>query len=217
MTKIFYDFEATSLSRDCDPISVGLVAVTNNVIKTFYAEFNDYNTKKCDKWVIDNIVSKMVFSNCSVYYSFNENTIQKYDHINLKADKESVKTVINKWLSQFNNVEFYADNDLIDRPLLVDLIADWDYNIENVWLEDNQEVQVHKVGIPLYQPNINYDKFFDLNTLFSCKAIDTDINREVFAIGHSNNYPEWLNATNKHNSLFDAYIAFMCYEKLIRL
>lgn len=73
-TKIFYDFEATSISRDADIVSVGLVAVTlieegyrfekdihykNEEIKTFYAEFHDFSLDKSDEWVKENIIKKI--------------------------------------------------------------------------------------------------------------------------------------------------------------
>jgi hypothetical protein len=48
---------------------------------------------------------------------------------------------------------------------------------------------------------------FDLSSLFKIKGIDPDISREEFS---------GVNGKNKHNSLFDAKVIKLCYEKLIK-
>ena len=47
----------------------------------------------------------------------------------------------------------------------------------------------------------------DICTLFKVKGIDPDISREEFS---------GVNSKNKHNSLFDAKVIKLCYEKLIK-
>jgi hypothetical protein len=58
-------------------------------------------------------------------------------------------------------------------------------------------------------PKLIYYIPFDICTLFKIKGIDPDISREEFA----ENKPD--GKLQKHNSLWDAMIIKMCYEKLM--
>ena len=59
-TKIFYDFEATSVSREAQPVSLGIIAVQNDkFLSSFYCEFTDFEIEFCDDWVKENIVGKL--------------------------------------------------------------------------------------------------------------------------------------------------------------
>ena len=235
-TRIFYDFEATSISRDADMVSVGLVAVTEiydsricdgnddktkgyyNEIKTFYAELTDYDLGKCDNWIINNIVNKLQFDNFE-YWLDDSN---KNSYI-LKQNTLNISIELKQWLSQFEEVEFWADFDVIDKPMLIDLIGEWEIVINRDYGVDN-----HKIGLPKHLPNIRYDQFFDLHTLFKIKGIDTDINREIFGLGEGvfegvptfehyiNEFEELGITPDTHNALWDAYVSYLCYTKLMK-
>lgn len=263
-TIIFYDYESTSVARDADPISLGLLAVTEipveqtwnedtnsktgwssdgswyssingdfimegndgsiinikfdkyynpikgsyRIIKSFYSEFTDYNIDKCSDWVKENVISKLC-----LYEGMKDFNLDLYKDLTVfKGANDIISHNLKHWLSQFEDVCFIADFDVIDKPMLIDLIADWDYNTIQHWGESSPPVLLgerkYKIGLPKYPTNIRYDQFFDLHTMFWLKGIDTDISREEFA-GITNN--------NKHNSLADAYTAWECYKKLMKI
>ena len=266
-TIIHYDFEATSVARDCDPISIGLVAVTKTYkcnrkgcnivkdvewlddicdclegriveevnIKSFYGEFVDYNIDKCDQWVKDNIVDKL-----NLPYPLPYPT--DFTHQTIKGTQQEVFTYLKEWLSQFESIEFFADYDVIDKPLLIDLIANWDKQAFNefdekleykycgkshklrpvdsegyYYYENQDDCVAYKVGLPKHLYNIQYYDFYDLHTIFKLKGIDPDINRRVYAFGYeSDSYPvpDWLEGS-VHNALYDAYVNMLCYDKLM--
>lgn len=256
-TLIFYDFEATSVSRDADPISMGLVVVTptwdisNNketqTIRTFYAEFNDYSLNKCDDWVKENVVDKLQLpkpnSGEEEYNSITRSkdvpvgtSIYKGYSQTLRGTKEDIGIELKQWLSQFENPIFIGDFDVIDKPMLIDLITDWNYSnpcgfISNsaCHYEENKRAYVcdkcndvkekdcqYKIGLPKHLPNIKYFDFYDLHTMFFMKEIDPDTDRELFVFGDQENpsLPSWLEGKTKHNALYDAYITYLCYNKI---
>lgn len=215
-TRIFYDFEATSVARDTDPISIGLVAVTekykplHNVtdgleIKTFYAEFDDFNIDKADNWVKENVINKLKFNN------------QKDDYWNVisegcvecKGNFDLIKLGLISWLSQFESIEFWADYDTIDKPMLVDLISEWTYNYVTLG-------NVVKVGLPKHLSNVAYYDFYDLHTVFKIKGIDPDINRVDYSEVISKELPHNFILPSNHNALYDAYVSYQCYNKLMK-
>lgn len=244
-TIIFYDFEATSVSRDADPISLGMVAViekytlnddTKEVIgvyqeiKTFYAEFTDFSLDKCDDWVKENIVDKLLgsFDKGKTHVATDTHTKDNKLIFNKLIDIQSIVSAhLKNWLSQFEQVEFWADFDVIDKPMLIDLIADWDYNEQrfNTVLTVDPPIYrpafKHKVGLPKHLDNIKYYDFYDIHTLFKIKNINPDTDREQYAFSngegmgaHIQNLNDLGISHKKHNALFDSYINWKCYEKL---
>jgi hypothetical protein len=72
---LYFDFEFTSLSPDAQPISLGIVSddinktlmppcdvyhESVNYSKSFYAEFTDFDINRCDDWVKENVVGKLI-------------------------------------------------------------------------------------------------------------------------------------------------------------
>ena len=235
-TICFYDLESTSVARDADMISVGLVAVTDTdstnmlgerqrKIKTLYAEFDDFNINKCDDWVKENIVGKLYLETAG-YSNLDKHITKKpFDDVlnntrfEMKGSKEVVSFMLKKWLSQFESVEFWCDFGVIDAPMLIDLIADWDYqnNKKDVILDfKNATGTKYKVGLPKHLPNVAYYDFYDIHTLFKFKGIDPDINREDFSEVFGGDIPLIMEPTGgKHNPLWDAYVTWKCYDKIM--
>jgi len=152
MTKIFFDTEFTGLKQDADLISIGLVSECG---KTFYAEFTDYNFVKCDDWIFENIIKKLVFNDYpkSGIIISNDPAVFR-----MKANSLSIKEQLEKWFSQFDKVEIWSDCLAYDWVLFCGLFG-------------------HAFNIP---KNIYYIPF-DICTLFKIKGIDPDINREEYA------------------------------------
>jgi hypothetical protein len=113
----------------------------------------------------------------------------------MKSTINSVKKHLEKWLSQFEQVEMWSDCLSYD------------------WVLFNQ-IFGHAFTIP---KNVYYIPF-DICTLFKVKGIDPDISREEFVgsmieVNDSRN----CGVGAKHNALWDAYIIRECYTKLINL
>lgn len=182
MKKIFFDCEFTGLHQNTTLISIGLVADCG---KTFYAEFNDYDKNQIDEWIEKNIINKLKFNDRSVVY--NSPTVMT--NVGLKKDTLGVRTQLNRWLAQFEEmIEMWSDCLAYDWVLFCQL-----------W------------GHALKVPEDIYYIPFDICTLFKIKGIDPDVNREDF-VGNI----AWLaGEEEKHNSLWDALIIKACYEKLI--
>jgi hypothetical protein len=195
-------------------------------IKTFYSEFTDYSLDKCDQWVRENVIGKLKYphakTNCVEVISDNRMNLE------MTGETEMISGQLKEWLSQFESVKFWADYDVIDKPMLIDLIADWDTKSINTHYEGLNNVwEDVKIGLPKHLPNINYYDFYDLNTFFLLKGIDPNINREDFVskeltkmsvYGKDFNTPPFDTLIGeKHNALWDAYISYLCYENLMRL
>ena len=134
-TKIYFDTEFTGLTQDTSLISIGLISDCG---EEFYAELNDYDRSKCDEWINENVIS-----NC---------------YLDNKLTMKELKTELEKWFSQFKEVEIYSDCLAYDWVLFCQIFG-------------------HAFNIP---KNIYYIPF-DLCSFMKIKGIDPDINRETFA------------------------------------
>jgi len=191
-TKIFFDTEFTGLHQKTTLISIGLISECG---KTFYAEFTDYAITQVDDWLKENVLNNLLFNHL---YS---NGIAGGDPDNwqVKANTNSIKEHLEKWLSQFDEVEMWSDCLSYDWVLFNQLFG-------------------HAFNIP---KNVYYIPF-DICTLFYAKGIDADISREKFV---SNTFSEsgeplFFDAEGnmiekqKHNALWDAKIIRQCFAKL---
>ena len=225
MTTIYYDFEATSVARTADMVSVGLVAVTHKDnaepdIKTFYAEFTDFNINKCDDWVKKNIVDKLELNNNDE----EEFTIDTdLNNITCKGNYSFISNTLREWLLQFTNVSFIADFDVIDKPMLIDLITRWNRQYEEVThsepkygLAEFTVTHSHDVGLPQHLSNIPYDAFFDFHSMLYFKGMDVGLSREMYSeINNLQTFPDFIKKHDAHNALFDAYVLYLCHKKLL--
>lgn len=190
MTKIFFDTEFTGLHQDTTLISIGIITDEG---KTFYAELTDYSKNQCDKWIDDNVIKNLYNTDKSIK-QFDEFIMKKPSDVNIN-DKEiyvicnmkELKDILSKWLDQYKKIEVWSDCLSYD------------------WVLFNQ-IFGHAFELP---KNIYYIPF-DICTLFKMKDIDPDISREKFAEISKKDI-------KKHNSLFDAKIIKICYDKLIKI
>jgi hypothetical protein len=149
-TKIFFDTEFTGLHQNTTLISIGLVSECG---KTFYAELVDYDKSQIDEWLQKNVIDNLLMlknDNGDVYETVYSREI--------KCNTSELKKQLERWVSQFEDVEIWSDCLSYD------------------WVLFNQ-IFGHAFNIP---KNIYYIPF-DICTLFYAKGIDADINREEFA------------------------------------
>lgn len=156
--KIFLDSEFTGLHRNAQLISLGMIAENGTY---FYAEFTDYDDRGLDEWIIENVVKNLYlkedYSLYAVAEPISENTIKRYDAMTVKDSTEHIRFRLEKWLSQFENIEIWSDCLSFDWVLFCD-----------IWK--------HAFNLP---SNIFYIPF-DICTLMKVKGIDPDISREEF-------------------------------------
>ena len=196
MKKVFFDTEFTGLHKNTTLISIGIIFDTG---ETLYAELTDYDETQIDEWLNNNVIKNLKLQNMENNTIKYENDMQtKY----IKGHKKFVSNEINCWIEFINRkhyyykkIEFWSDCLAYDLVLLNDLLADY------------------KNGYPELPKYIYYIPF-DICTLFKIKGIDPDINREEFAKNGKN---FWFTEEEKHNSLFDAKIIKMCYDKLMKI
>lgn len=198
-TKIFFDTEFTGLHQNTTLISIGLISECG---KTFYAELTDYDKTQIDDWLQKNVLDKLTMTshitascsghekwlseetkyNNSLAFSLADKDMSSFECI---GETPMIKNRLEKWLSQFEEVEMWSDCLSYD------------------WVLFNQ-IFGHAFNIP---KNVYYIPF-DICTLFRVKGIDPDINREKFGCG------EVYFEMPKHNALWDAKVIKLCYESL---
>ena len=149
VTKVFFDSEFTGLHQNTTLISIGLVSECG---KTFYAEFNDYDSSQVDDWLRKNVIEKLRYNGTSQFlYNVDGN-------ISYKGTSENIKEKLVIWLAQFENVEMWSDCLSYDWVLFCQLFG-------------------HAFNIP---DNVYYIPF-DICTLFKAEGIDPDISREGYS------------------------------------
>lgn len=155
---LFFDMEFTSLSPDAQVISLGIVSedimnpdnlakewldsdnpymplaseLLGKSSKSFYAEFTDFDTNRCDDWVKENVVGKLKYHNYEYpkimpdnivaniidFKDMGRGTIFQHEQTNetdlrvfhdsspeLFGNTTFVKTVLKEWLKQFSDYQ----------------------------------------------------------------------------------------------------------------
>ena len=179
--KVFFDTEFTGLRKDTDIMSIGFITEDG---RTFYAEFTDYDPKKLNAWLIDNIVSKMKYVN-SGYEEIKNYSPSKNEYV---GDKKYVADNLKLWLtSLYNNVEFenclemWSDCLAYDWVLFCDLFG----------------------GARSIPKSIYYIPF-DICTLMPMAGIDPDITRDSLS--------KTTKTLQRHNALGDARMIKVWYH-----
>lgn len=177
-TKIFFDTEFTGLHQKTTLISIGLISECG---KKFYAELTDYDETQIDDWLQENVINNL-------YLDGYDNDANLNDW-KIKGDSDDVKTALEVWIAQFEEVEIWSDCLAYD------------------WVLFNQ-IFGHTFSIP---KNVYYIPF-DICTLFQVKGIDPDISREEFAKDYLVKVD--FQSGKKHNAMWDAFVIRECYRKL---
>ena len=148
MSLLFFDTEFTGLHKDTTLISIGIASEDN---QCFYAEFTDYDNSQCDKWIKENVIDNLVLTNrlIGIVNESIENNGNVIHIQNVRGNKHFVSMQLNKWLKQFQNIQFVSDVCHYDFVLLIDLITnggtalDLPVNISAVCHDINQDIAQH--------------------------------------------------------------------------
>lgn len=177
-TKVFFDTEFTGLHQNTTLISIGLISECG---KKFYAELTDYDKSQIDDWLQNNVLDNL-------YLDVLDNDAN-LNNWKIKGNSNDVKSALEAWISQFEQVEIWSDCLSYDWVLFNQLFG-------------------HAFNIP---KNIYYIPF-DICTLFKFKGIDPDISREDFAKDYLVKIA--FQSGKKHNAMWDAFVIRECYRKL---
>ncbi|MEN6624540.1 MAG: hypothetical protein ABFD50_23710 [Smithella sp.] len=180
---LFFDVKLTSKSPDAQVISLGIVSdelafrfpnsqapsVTMEdrvpVSKSFYSEFSDFSLDRCDAWVKENVVGKLKMNEVSA------SVFSNGDNWDVKANTNSIKEQLKKWLSQFSdyNIQFVGDCATFDWYHLLQLIGEWEIK-KYCALKDTGLCQV-KLGNIERCPSKMYLNGWDGKEKFECQAM----------------------------------------------
>ena len=130
--KVFFDTEFTGLHKDTSLISIGLISEDR---RCFYAEITDYDEKKCDDWIRENVIKHLNMSKNEE----DRNYISNY-HVGTKDD---IGIALSNWFKQFNEVELVSDVCHYDMVLLIDLFGtafDLPSNVSASCYDINQDI-----------------------------------------------------------------------------
>ena len=111
--KIFFDTEFTGLHKNTELISIGLIAENGN---TFYGEITNYDKSQVDNWIQENVINNLKHHG---HYMIKESK----ENYEISMDFEDVSFALNKWLEQFDTVEWVSDVCHYDMVLLIDLLT----------------------------------------------------------------------------------------------
>ena len=192
--KIFFDTEFTGLHQHTTLISIGLIAEDG---RKFYAEFNDYDKSQVDEWMQENVINNL---------KFKEPNIGEDEYF--VASRHTSNPIGEDMFKGFS-VELRGNKIDIKNELERWLFQFNDIEIWSDCLAYDWVLFCQIFGHAFYVPTNIYYIPFDICTLMKIKNIDPDVNREEFI--------EIDNNIKKHNSLFDAEIIKLCYEKLINI
>ena len=191
---VYFDTEFTTLSKNSELISIGLVDSDG---RTFYAEFNDYNEKKVNDWVFENVYKNLDYPD----------TILEGNNWTITGTKAEVRTQLMLWLDKFVSknkpVQFVSDVCHYDFVLLVDLLTggatamDLPKWVVPCCLDLNQDIST-----TLYRniPEGVTEEEFNKNYIPLATAFD--INREE-CVKDLTGFDE---PVKKHNALYDAKV-----------
>jgi hypothetical protein len=113
MTRIFLDTEFTGLHQKTTLISLAMVAETG---EEFYAEFTDYDRTQLSGWLHENVLTKLWLTHNMDFEKASNGTY-------LTGDSTTIKAAMQKWLSQFEGIEFWADVMAYDWMLFCELFG----------------------------------------------------------------------------------------------
>lgn len=184
---IYVDLEFTGLKKDTSIISIGMVDENG---RSVYVEYTDYNKEDINDWIQQNVINKCLFDHNKDL----QPTITTIDNNTIGVgDKEFNRQTLLDWLSKYKDIQFISDVCHYDMVLLVDAL----YN--------------DALSIPSNVSAVCYDINHDIARYFKITP------KEAFNKSRETIVKEELKSLvdiKKHNSLYDAKVIKLIYEKL---
>ena len=268
--KLFVKFAFTSLSRDAQPVSMAVVSedikidrtldnhlvntgemstrkflsryMEDTCVKSFYAEFTDFEIERCDNWVKENVISQ-----CS-----GRSNLYIEDEVSREyGDLKHITYCLREWISQFEdyNIQFVVDCSYLGSMWIFDMLDERDsecctkkfkptedgsFDRETIVKMVDESIRIEKGGVerckkglPKFTVNVSLVTE-DLNSLIAFrKGILTseafELDREELCHGSvvvsdgkgMSDDSKLIAKGNKGNALYDAKVIKGIYNKLI--
>ena len=184
---LFFDMEFTGLSQDTTPISLGIISEDG---RQFYAEFTDFDERKCDQWIQSEVIENLYACNKNVY---DAPYIENF-HVGAIGD---IRKALIIWLNQFDDIQFVSDVCHYDFVVLITILTNGGTalclpkKISAVCHDINQDIAQHFM--------ISDAEAFDMSRE---EIMDMMCNPDDIVTG------------NKHNSLYDAKVIRAIYHEI---
>ena len=187
--------------------------------KTFYSEFTDFDSNRCDDWVKENVVRKLQFGK-----ETHDGSSDYTENWDMRLATDQIKSKLSKWLDQFKDyqIQFVCDCGTFDWYWMLQLLAEWEhvFDLSDKYADRFKVMRSIplKTGLPKLPKNISPVPQ-DLNDLIAFKKGITpaeafDLNREEMAFRGAK-WSELIDYSAKHNALNDALVIKEIYNKLI--
>lgn len=207
--KLFFDTEFTGLRKDTTIISIGIVSEDG---KKFYAEFIDFDRNQVNEWIQKNVLDNFILDKAQSPTAVKRFIENGYEVQNLPVvgytiglfyqsrrikdgfteatgTKDWISKTLNKWLSQFDSIQFVSDVCHYDFVLLIDLLTNGGTALD---LPKNISAVCHDL-------NMDIARHFGVS---DCEAFDMSREQIMNDICGS---ADIVNG-EKHNSLYDAEV-----------
>ena len=183
--KIFFDTEFTGLHKNTELISIGLIAENGN---TFYGEITNYDKTQVDNWIQENVINNLKHNGHHII----EETKESYE---ISMNFEDVSFALNKWLKQFDEVEWVSDVCHYDMVLLIDLLTNHGNALE---------LPYGKINSACHDINQDIAEAYHISEILAFDKSREEILKEskIEITGE------------KHNSLYDAKVIKAIYDCL---
>lgn len=182
---VYFDTEFTGLHKDTTLMSIGLVDYKG---RTFYAEFNDYDSSQVTPWIVQNVIKNFT----------NPETHTEGEHWRITGNRKEIAFDLICWIQRIIDeghcIQFVSDVNHYDFVLLIDLLYEDATKIPRaispVCVDINHDIAL----------NVEVIDNADLINLIPEK-IAFDVSREqlINDIGYHIH-------GDKHNSLYDAKV-----------
>lgn len=181
---VYFDTEFTGLHKDTTLISLGMVADNGS---KFYAEFNDFDSKQLNDWIINNVINNNSFHNKDLKDMIRDDPHCTY----VNGDTKAVRKALKKWLSDFNmSIQLVSDVCHFDFVLFISIFGS-------------------AFDLPGFISPYCHDISQDIaNFLHISDKEAFDLSRENFV----ETYAGSMHWKCKHNSLYDAVVIKTIYD-----
>ena len=225
VTKLFFDCEFTGLHQNTTLVSIGLISDKGH---HFYAELYDYDKSQIDDWLQVHVINNLKFKEPAegedrygVFSRHFDNSVGEslYDSysVDIQLNKNQLRTELEKWLSQFEEVQMIGDCLSYDWVLFCEIFGGARFLPKHVYyIPDDIAIMFGKNKLTNYDMDFNRETLVSLEGLY-VKVID-DISMMTNPSHKINDFlmQKLSKYDSKHNALYDAFVIKRCYEILLQ-